>query len=150
MKVCFLLFIVISVICMCILKVSCSVSLIGPIGLVGIFWRAGPCTYSPVCVSAAWSAGPVRVYLVALLVWVPGRYGSFCLFGSVLACVCLIEQVGGWRCSTIFLVFSALFWRVSTIEMVGGVLNLDFHFLQFAVNCLGGWICAVGISFHHL
>jgi len=28
-----------------------------------------------------------------------------CPFGFVLACVCVIEQVGGWRGSTIFLVF---------------------------------------------
>ncbi len=26
-----------------------------------------------------------------------------------------------------------------------GVLYLNFHFLQFAVNSLGGWMCAVGI-----
>ena len=44
-----------------------------------------------------------------------------CPFGFVLACVCVIEQVGGgWRGSTIFPVFSALFWRVGTIEIVSG------------------------------
>jgi len=26
-----------------------------------------------------------------------------------------------------------------------GVLYLNFHFPQFVVNCLGGWICAVGL-----
>jgi hypothetical protein len=57
----------------------------------------------------------------------------------------VIEQVGWWRDSTIFLVSLALFWRVGTVKMVGGVLYLNFHFLQFVVNCLGGWICAVGI-----
>ena len=25
------------------------------------------------------------------------------------------------------------------------MLCLNFHFLQFAVNCLGGWICAVSL-----
>jgi hypothetical protein len=29
--------------------------------------------------------------------------------------------------------------------MVGGVLCFSFHFPQFAVSSLGGWICAVGI-----
>jgi hypothetical protein len=43
-----------------------------------------------------------------------------------------------------FLVSLALFWRVGTIEMVGG-LYLNFHFFQSVVNCLGGWICAVGL-----
>ena len=95
-------------------------SIIGRIGLVGIF-LASRVTYILAfvrlrCVecrvgtsilgrSAGLGGGPVRI---------------FCLFGSVLACVCVIEQVGGWRGSTIFLVFSALFWRVGTIEIVGG------------------------------
>ncbi len=58
------------------------------------FWRAGSRTYC-LCVSAVWSAGPVRVYLgrFAGLGGVPVRI--FCLLGSVLACVCVIEQVGG-------------------------------------------------------
>ncbi len=43
-----------------------------------------------------------------------------------------------------FLVSLALLWRVGTIEMVGG-LYLNFHFLQSVVDCLGGWICAVGL-----
>ena len=30
------------------------------------------------------------------------------------------------------------------------MLYLNFHFPQFVVNCLGGWICAVGISFNLL
>jgi hypothetical protein len=46
-----------------------------------------------------------------------------CPFGFVLACVCVIEQVGGWRGSTIFLVFSALvFGGYGTIEMAGGAV----------------------------
>ncbi len=40
--------------------------------------------------SAGLGGGPVRI---------------ICLFGFVLACVCVIEQVGGWRGSTVFLVF---------------------------------------------
>ena len=32
-----------------------------------------------------------------------------CPFGFVLACVCVIEQVGGWRGSTIFFSISACF-----------------------------------------
>ncbi len=70
-------------------------SIIGCIGLVGIFWRAGSRTYWRFvrlrCVEcragtsifgrfAGLGGGPVRV---------------FCLLGSVLACVCVIEQVGG-------------------------------------------------------
>jgi hypothetical protein len=54
---------------------------------------------------ACLGGGPVRI---------------FCLLGSVLACVCVIEQVGGWRGSMIFLVSPALFWRVGTMETVGG------------------------------
>ncbi len=116
----FPLFIIISVICVCILKVSCSVF------LNWVYWARGNflasrVTYISACASlhcvecragtsifggfAGLGAGPVRI---------------FCLFGSVLACVCLIEQVGGWRGGTIFLAFSAFFWRVGTIEMVGG------------------------------
>jgi hypothetical protein len=46
-----------------------------------------------------------------------------CPFGFVLACVCVIEQVGGWRGSTIFLVFSVLFvGGYGTIEMAGGAV----------------------------
>jgi hypothetical protein len=133
-----------------ILIVSCSVF------LNWVCWTRGNFSGEPGHVY-------IRVY-ESPLCGVPGRYeyighsanaggGTvrvFCLLGSVLVCVCVIEQVGWWRDSTIFLVFSALFWRVGTNEMVGGVLHLNFHFLQFVVNCLGGWICAVGISFYLL
>ena len=44
------------------------------------------------------------------------------------------------------------FFLVSLAFLVGpvrlkwwGVLYLNFHFLQFAVDSLGGWMCAVGI-----
>ena len=46
-----------------------------------VYWTRGNLlasrvmTYRRLCVSAAWSAGLVRVYLVALLGWVAGRYG---------------------------------------------------------------------------
>jgi len=71
---CFLL-IVVLVTGVCLFIVFDLSSIIGYIGLVGISWRAGSRTYRRLCVSAAWSAGPVRVYLVALLGWVAGRYG---------------------------------------------------------------------------
>ena len=47
------------------------------------------------CVSAVWSAGPVRVYFGHFAGVVGGTVRVFCLLGSVLACVCVIEQVGG-------------------------------------------------------
>ena len=69
-----------------------------------------------------------------------------CLLGSVLACVCVIEQVGGvWRGSTIFLVFSALVLGGTVRLKWRGMPYLKFHFLQFAVNCHGGRICVVRI-----
>ena len=101
---CFLL-IVVPLTGVCSFIVLWLSAIIGYIGLVGISWRAGSCTYRRLCVFAAWSAGPVRVYLVALLGWVAGRYRFPVLFGFVLACVRVIEQVGGWRVGTIFFVF---------------------------------------------
>ncbi len=79
---CFLLIVVLLTgVC---LFIACGLSfIIGYIGLVGISWRAGSCTNRRLCVSAAWSAGPVRVYLVALLGWVAGRYRFPVLFGFV-------------------------------------------------------------------
>jgi hypothetical protein len=51
---------------------------------------------------------------------------------------------GGGRDSTIFLV--SLAFLVGPVRLKWwGVLYLNFHFLQFAVNSLGGWMCAVGI-----
>jgi hypothetical protein len=63
------------------------------------------------CVTAVWSAGPVRTCLVILLVWVPagpvrvylgnplirlaGLYGLFRLLSIVLAWVCVVKQVEG-------------------------------------------------------
>jgi hypothetical protein len=130
-------------VCVCLLFCDLS-SIIGCIGLVGIF-LASRVTYTLAfvrlrCVEcragtnifgrfAGLGGGPVRI---------------FCLLGSVLACVCVINRWGGWRGSTFFLVFPALFWRVGAIEMVGGAV-FKFYFPQFVVNCLGGWIFAVGI-----
>ena len=89
---------------------------------------------------------------------VPGRYEYIWSL-----CWC------GWRDSTDFLFLWLCFGGYGTIEQVGvagqygfsvflalflagtvqlkwwGVLYLTFHFLQFAVSSLGGWICAVGI-----
>ncbi len=73
-----------------------------------------------------------------------GTVRVFCLLGFVLACAVRLNR-WGWRDSTDFLVSLALFRRVGTIEMVGGVLYLNFRSLQFGVNSFGGWICAVGI-----
>jgi hypothetical protein len=70
-------------------------SIIGYIGLVGIFWRAGSRTYWHVCVFAVWGAGPVRVYFGRFAGLGGGPVRVSCLFGFVLACVCVIEQVGG-------------------------------------------------------
>ncbi len=42
-----------------------------------------------------WSAGPVRVYLGTPLMRVAGLYGCSVFLALFLACVCVIEQVGG-------------------------------------------------------
>ena len=97
------LIIVVLVTGVCLFIVFDLSSIIGYIGLVGISWRAGSCTYRRLvrfrCVEsragtsifgrfAGLGGGPVRVS---------------CPFGFVLACVCVIEQVGGgWRGSAIF------------------------------------------------
>jgi hypothetical protein len=91
-----------------------------------------------------WSAGLVRVYLAPLPAWVAVQYGFFVFLAFVLACFARLKW-GGWRDSMGFSVSLVLFGGYGTIEMVGG-LYLDFHFLQFVVNCLGGWICVVGLS----
>jgi hypothetical protein len=61
-----------------------------------------------------------------------GPVWVFCLFGSVLAFVCVIEQEGGVAERYDFLVSLALFWRVGTIEMVGGGV---FKFSLSSVCC---------------
>ena len=56
----------------------------------------------------------------------------FCLLGSVLACVCVIEQVGGWRDGMIFLVFLLCFGgSVQLKRWVGAV----FKFSLSSVCC---------------
>jgi hypothetical protein len=67
-----------------------------------------------------WGVGPVRVYLGASLVWAAGLYGFSSFPGSGLAGTVRLK----W-------------WR--------GVLCVSFHFSQFVVSSVGGWICAVGI-----
>ena len=146
---------------MCILKVSCSVSLTGCVGLVGIFWRVGPRTHLFVrhrCVEclagtnmfvhfAGLGAGPVRVYLGNPLIRLAGLYGLFRLFSIVLAWVCVVKQVeggGGGAGQYDFSSFPGFFGGSVRLKW-WGVLYLNFHFLQFAVNSLGGWMCAVGI-----
>jgi hypothetical protein len=69
-----------------------------------------------------------------------------CPFGFVLACVCVIEQVGGVAGQyNLFLVFSALVLGGTVRLKWRGMPYLKFHFLQFAVNRHGGRRCAVGI-----
>ncbi len=107
-------------------------SIIGRIGLVGSF-LASRVTYILAfvrfrCVECR--AGTSIFGRFAGLCGGPVRIS--CLLGYVLACVCVIEQVGGWRGSTIFLVFSVLFRRVGTIEMVRGAV---FKFSLSSVCC---------------
>jgi hypothetical protein len=82
------------------------------------------------------------------LIRLAGLYGLFRLLGIVLAWMCVIKQVeggGGGRDSTIFFFsFPGCFGGSGTIEMVGGAV-FKFSLFQFAVNSLGGWMCAVGI-----
>jgi hypothetical protein len=77
-----------------------------------------------------WSAGPVRVYLVPLPVWVAAQYGFSVFLGSVLACFARLKW-GGWRDSMGFLVSLALFGRYGTIEMAGLCCNFLFIFFSF-------------------
>ena len=59
-----------------------------------------------------------------------------CPFGFVLACVCVIEQVGGWRVGTIFFLYFCLLWRVGTIEIVSGcciLISTSFSLLLIAL-----------------
>ncbi len=125
---------------MYICLLSCGLfSIIGYIGLVGISWRAGSCTYRRLCASAAWSAGPVRVYLVALLGWVAGRYRFPVLCGFVLACVRVIEQVGGGGGSVRFFLYFCLLWRVGTIEIVSGCcILISTSFSLLLIDLAGG------------
>ncbi len=51
-----------------------------------------------------------------------GTVRIFCFPGSVLAVTVRLKWWGG-----------------------GGCCDFSFHFPQFVVNSLGGWICAVGI-----
>jgi hypothetical protein len=116
----FLMFTVISVICVCILIVSCSVF------LNWVCWARGN-----------FSGGPGHVHIrmcESPLCGVPGRY-------EYIWALCLC----GWRDCTDFLFSWLHFGGYSTIEMVGGCCVSSFHFLQFFADSLGGWICAVGI-----
>ena len=99
------------------------------------------------CVTAVWSAGPVRVFLGNPLIRLAGLYGLFRLLSIVLAWVCVVKQVeggGGGAGQYDFPSFPG--FLVGPVRLKWwGVLYLNFHFLQFAVNSLGGWMCAVGI-----
>jgi hypothetical protein len=70
------------------------------------------------------SAGPVRVYLVPLPVWVAVQYGSSVFLGSVLACFARLKWGGGGRDST-----GRLKWR--------GCAAISFSFSL--VSCHYSW-----------
>jgi hypothetical protein len=141
----FFLVTVISVICVCILMVSCSVSLIGCAGLVGIS-LASWVTCVSVCVSPRCVECRAGTSIFCHFVDVGGGtvwifYFPWLRFGVYGT----IEQVGVAG-QYGFLVSLALFWGVQYDGNGGaGVLCFTFHFSQFAVSSLGGWICAVGI-----
>jgi hypothetical protein len=124
---------------MSILKVSCSVF------FNWVCWARGNFLASRV---GPGRAGPVRVFLGNPLIKLAGLYRLFCLLGIVLACVCVILQVGGGFGGAGQYDFSYFpgFVLVGPVRLKWwGVLYLNCHFLQFAVDSLGGWICAVGI-----
>jgi hypothetical protein len=148
---------------MSILKVSCSVF------LNWVCWTRGNLlasrvTYAFMCASPLCGV-PGRYEHIWSLCWsgcragtrilgnplirLAGLYGLFRLLGIVLAWMCVIKQVeggGGGRDSTIFFFLVSLAFLVGPVRLKWwGVLYLNFHFLQFAVNSLGGWMCAVGI-----
>jgi hypothetical protein len=110
-------------------------SIIGCTGLVEIFWRAGSRTYLRVCVSAVWSAGPVRVYLVPLPVWVAVQYGYSVFLGSVLACFARLKWGGGGTVR-VFLVSLVFLGGYGTIEMAGLCCNFLFIFFSFMLLLL--------------
>jgi hypothetical protein len=91
-------------------------SLIGCAGSVGISLASRVMYIFCACVSAVWSAGPVRVYLGTLVVWTAGLYGFF---------------LSLWLCSGGY----------GTVEMVRGVARFSFAFFSLlsvlmAVGCL--------------
>jgi hypothetical protein len=110
-KVCFPLFIVISVICMCILKVSCSVF------LNWVYWPRGN-----------FSGGPGHVHIclcVAPLRGVPGRYEYIWLL-CWSGCRAGTNLLSFWLCFGLYLLF----------EQVGGVAGqYDFSSI---LPCFGG------------
>ncbi len=58
----------------------------------------------------------------------------------------VIEQVGGRGAGQYDFSSFPGFVLVGPVRLKWwGVLYLNFHFLQFAVNSLGGWMCVVGI-----
>jgi hypothetical protein len=125
--------------------VSCSVSLIGCAGLVGIS-LASWVTCVSVCVSPRCVECRAGTSIFCHFVDVGGGtvwifYFPWLHFGVYGT----IEQVGVAG-QYGFLVSLALFWGVQYDGNGGaGVLCFTFHFSQFAVSSLGGWICAVGI-----
>ena len=95
---------------------------------------------SPLC------GAPGRYEYIWALRWCGWRDWTGFLSSWLCFGVCgTIEQVGVAG-QYGFLVSLALFWGVQYDGNGGaGVLCFTFHFSQFAVSSLGGWICAVGI-----
>jgi hypothetical protein len=81
-------------------------------------FSGGPGRIFSVWDSAVWSAGPVHFYLGTSLEWMAGLYRIY------LFRIC---------CS-----------GCGTVEMVGGVVWLSFHFLYVAVSSLGVRLSVVG------
>ncbi len=97
--------------------------LTGCAGSVGISLVSRVMYIFCVCVSAVWSAGPVRVYLGTLVVWTAGLYGFF---------------LSLWLCSGGY----------GTVEMVRGVVRFSFAFFSLlsvllAVGCLRLEFCVI-------
>jgi hypothetical protein len=86
---------------------------------------------------------PGRYECIWLLCWSGWRAGTGFLYTwlSFGVCLCDLAGGGGWRGSTTFLVFCALFWRVSTIEMVGGgaVFKFFTFFSLLLIALAGGY-----------
>ena len=80
-----------------------------------------------------WSAGPVRVYLGASLVWAAGLYGFSSFPGSVLAGTVRLKWWGG---AVILLSFSSVCCQFSwRVDMRGRDIALYFLWYFVVVSC---------------
>ncbi len=69
-----------------------------------------------------WGAGPVRVYLVASLVWVAGRYGFSPTWISFGVCLCDSTGGGGGGAVRIFSYFLLCFGVTVRLKWWGGAI----------------------------